>query len=47
MYKKEVKLRNKHICQIFKILINLKCEEPEIRTEVSLDCQLYLKGKSI
>ena len=47
MYKKEVKLRNKHICQIFKILINLKCEEPETRTEVSLDCQLYLKGKSI
>ena len=30
------------ICQIFQILINLKCEEPETRTEINLDCQLFI-----
>lgn len=33
MCKKQVKLGNKHICQIFQIVINLKSKEPETKTK--------------
>lgn len=31
--KKEVKLDNKYICQIFQILVNSKRKEPETKTK--------------